>query len=249
MMNVSFRSTRYMFIVIIASIFLATFLLAALSGIGTVNALVWTVFGLLAIWYPADLVPETIAVNSSLLLVADSIAAIGFVVLTAFLTAMFYSFIRNVNLRQRSVMRRIRRLSGHVILSPMNSFSEAVNGELKSKGIPSVTITDNEREARRLYSRGELSVVGSASNIELLNAIRLQEAKAVVLCSDSPTENAMAAVTVKTYNKRVKIIARVNKEEDLPKLSKAGVHMVILPEVAAGTWLGSVIADKVLSRR
>jgi voltage-gated potassium channel len=178
--------------------------------------------------------------------VADALAAISFVILTAFLTAILYSFIRGINLQQGKMMRKVRKLRNHVIIAPFNSFSEALMDELDKKDVQGVIITDSERSARHLYAHNRLAVAGSANNIELLNAVGLHRALAVVLCSDNPTDNALAAVTVKTMNKRVRIIARVNKEEDLPKLSKAGVHMVILPEVAAGTWLGSVIAEKVL---
>ncbi len=246
MINVRIKGTRNLFIVIISSLFIMTFVLAALSGLGVSNAFIWTIFGVLAIWYPGELVADQVALNSVLLIAADAVAAIDFVILTAFLTAMFYNFIRGTNLKQRATMRKIRLLSNHVIIAPLNGFAEVLSDELSRKGVESVLITDTDREARRMHAHGKLAVVGSASNTELLEAIRLHDARAVVLCSDDPTENATAAVTVKTLNKRIKIIARVNKDEDLPKLSKAGVHVVILPEMAAGTWLGGMLSEKAM---
>ncbi len=248
MINVGIKSTRNLFVVIIASMFFATFVLAMAAGLDALNALVWTVLGVLAIWYPGELVADSVAMTSVPLLVADALAAIAFVILTAFLTSVFYSFIRGIDLRQRSTMRKVRRLTGHVIIAPLNSFAETLDQELSEKGVQSVIITDTDREARRMHARGKLAVVGSASSTDLLEAIRVHDAKAVVLCSDSAGENAIAAVTIKTLNKKVRIIARVNHDEDLPKLSKAGVHVVILPEVAAGTWLGGMISEKVLAQ-
>lgn len=247
MINVSIKSTRNLFIAIISSMFVVTFLLALVAGLDAPNALVWTVLGVLAIWYPGELVADQVAMTSLPLLVADALAAVAFVILTAFLTAMFYNFIRGVDLRQRSSMRKVRALSGHVIIAPLNGFAETLDQELSEKGVQSVMITDSDREARRMHAHGRLAVVGSASDTELLDAIRLRDARAVVLCSDSPSENAIAAVTIKTLNRKVRIIARVNRDEDLPKLSRAGVHVVILPEVAAGTWLGSMISERALA--
>lgn len=244
MIDITIKSTRNLFIAVIVLLFALTFTLAALSGMGTVNAFVWSVFGLLAISYPTELVPAQIALGSVLLLAADALAAISFFVLTAFLTATFYSSIRSINLRERGIMRKIRKLKSHVIITPFNGFAEAVIEELRAKGIGSVVITNNDRDARHLYAHSCLAVVGNAGSVELLNAVGLHRAMGVVLCSDNPTENALDAVTARTFNKRVKIIARVTKEEDLPRLSKAGVHTVILPEVAAGTYLGNAILEK-----
>jgi len=244
MIDITIKSTRNLFIVIIAALFAATLALALSSGIGTANALAWSILGVLAITYPTDLVPQQIAINSGLLLVADTLAAITFVILTAFLTATFYSFIRRVNLQRRGIMRRIRRLRAHVIITPFNGFAEAVIEELKSHGVESVVITGSERDARHLYAHSRLAVVGNAGNVDLLNAIGLHRAMGVVLCSDDTTENAIAAVTVRTFNRRVRVIARVTDEDDLPRLSKAGVHTVILPEVSAGTYIGNAIVDR-----
>lgn len=245
MLDITTRSTRKLFIAIIGSLFAVTFILAALSGIGVFNALAWSVLGLLAVYYPAELIAEPIAINSTLLLIADALAAIAFFVLAAFLTATFYSFIRNVNLRRRGIMRKIRRLRNHVIITPFNGFAEAIMEDLRAKGIEGVIITPSEREARHLYARSMLAVVGEAGNAELLSAIGLQRAIGVVLCADDPKQNALAAVAVRPFNTRVKIIARVTSIADLPKLTKAGVHSVILPEVSAGTYLGNVILRKV----
>jgi hypothetical protein len=57
MINVTFRDTKYIFVAIIASLFALTFALTALSGVGALTALIWSIFGLLAISYPGNLIP------------------------------------------------------------------------------------------------------------------------------------------------------------------------------------------------
>ncbi len=246
MIDINIKDTRNLFIALIVVLSFLTFWLAVAAGADVYNAFIWTILGVLAVWYPISIVSDQIAINSTVLAVADALGAVTFVLLTAFLTAMFYNFINGVDLRERGTLRKIRKLRDHVIIAPLNGFAEALEQELSAKGVRTVLIVGTEREAKRMYAHSKLAVVGDAGNTELLGAIRVNEAKAVVLCSNNPTENALAAITVKSLNKKVKIIARVNKDEDLPKLTEAGVHVVVLPEMAAGTWLGSMLSEKAM---
>jgi Trk K+ transport system NAD-binding subunit len=62
-----------------------------------------------------------------------------------------------------------------------------------------------------------------------------------VACSDDDIKNSMIAISAKAVGSKVKIITRVAKEENIPKLSRSGVYKCIMPEAAAGDRMSESI--------
>lgn len=223
----------------------AAIVLAIYAGVDLLSATLWSISGVLGVYYPG-LVSDKIGDTSAYILLADLALAFAFVLTTAFSSAFFFNFLKSIALWKRNVARRIRKLRGHTIIMPLNRFTTSLIRELDVAGAPVVVIADNDKEARHLYAKSRLVVVGDASNIDVLQAAGLQNAGAVILCSDNPIENTIVALTVRTFNKHVKIISRVSKEEDLVTIGKTGAQKLILPEVDAGADLGNVIRNKII---
>jgi hypothetical protein len=240
---VSLKSTWFIFVTPIVILFTIAFGLTIFSGIHPIVALVWSIAGVLGVYYP-DIIEYPLAIHNPYVLVGSALLAISFALMTAFSAALFLNFIKGINLRQRNVMRKIRILKRHAIVVPYNSFAESVMKELESASVPYVVITASEREAKHLYAHRKLAIVGDINSIELLEAAGLSKAMAIILCSENPTYNALVSVTVRTFNRTIKIVSRVSKEEDLTELTKAGVHKMILPEIAAGKDLGNIIKKR-----
>ena len=103
-----FKTAAYILVMVIIALFASSTVLAVYAGVGLLQALLWSVGNLMGIAYQG-LIPEAIALNNWLVIAADAIGAISFAVLTALLTAIFYSSIRNINVRQIRILRKIRR--------------------------------------------------------------------------------------------------------------------------------------------
>jgi Trk K+ transport system NAD-binding subunit len=52
-------------------------------------------------------------------------------------------------------------------------------------------------------------------------------------------------ITAKTINPNIKIISRVNDEDNIPQISRTNVNKIIIPDIAAGEKIGEEIINKI----
>ena len=83
--------------------------------------------------------------------------------------------------------------------------------------------------------------MGNPTIKETLIKAGIGNAAYMVACSDDDIKNSMIAISAKAVDSKIKIITRVAKEENLPKLSRSGVYKCIMPEVAAGDRMSESI--------
>ncbi|MEM0202108.1 MAG: NAD(P)-binding protein [Candidatus Micrarchaeaceae archaeon] len=245
MSNIKNRAL-YIFMILIAALFSISFLAALSSGVGAFRALVWSLLDTLDVSYPG-IIPYSLGITNLYILIGDIAGALAFALMAVALAGWFFDFIHHVNIKEKRTLARIRKMKDHTIIAPFNKFSEAVMEEMDGAGKGYVVLTDDERDARYLYEKSKLVLVGTIGSIELLKAANVDSARNIILCSDDDTRNSMIAVTVKSLNSKVHIITRAEKEEDLPKLMRSGAHRVILPEVTAGIDVGNKLKEVVMN--
>lgn len=238
--------TLYIFIVLIVIFFAISFLSALASGVSIFRALVWSVLDMLDVSYP-NIIPYALGISNSFILVGDVAGALAFALMAVALAGWFFDFIHHVNIKEKRTISRMKKMKKHAIIAPFNKFAEALMEDMDAAGKPYVILTDDERDARYLYERSKLVLVGTVGSVELLKAAGVDNAGTVILCSDDDTRNSLIAVTVKSLNSKVHVITRAEKEEDLPKLIRSGAHRVVLPEIAAGIDIGEKLKSVVMS--
>jgi voltage-gated potassium channel Kch len=187
--------------------------------------------------------------SNPLVLISKILDAGIFPILTVVLAAWFFDFITNIGLRERIVISKINKVEGHVIVVPYNGFAKSVLQELRGSNIKTVTIAQNKRELRELYNEGELAIESNMKSVETYDIARVSKARYVVACGKDDIENAIISITAKTANPDVRIISRVNKEENVTRLQNAGAQKTILTESAAGEDIGNEISRRLLSKR
>lgn len=237
---ISYRDKLFIFITPISILFTISFGLAVLSGIDPITSLLWSTSGILGVYYPS-LINYSLGIHNPYLAAGDALLAISYALMTALSATLFFNFIKNVNIYQKSMIRKIKKLKNHIIIVPFNSFSETVMAKLDHAKVKYVVITANEKDAKHLYKKGKLVIVGDTNSIDVLDAAGLPKSNGIILCSEDPTFNSLTAITVRTFNKHIHIVSRVNNEEDLPKLSRSGIRKLVLPEISAGIDLSNVI--------
>ena len=189
------------------------------------------------------LIPEGMLSNT-LLVIADILNVFVFALLTVVFAAWFYRFMSNVHVREKIVLSKIRNLSGHVIVVPFNGFAKLLMEDMHKKGIKAVTITSDRNALSRLYDARELALLGDIKYADTFDSVGLGKASFVVACSDNDMHNAMIAITAKTANPHIGVIAKVSSEANIPKLNIAGAYKVVMPEVIAGESVGDEIAKR-----
>lgn len=219
-------------------LFIISYAMLIFSGINPFIALLWNVISSFDI--NLDILP-TAAATQPLVLAASLVDAFIFAILAVVLATMFFDLLKQINIRKRFVMSRIRRIEQHVIIVPYNSFASNMAKELAAIGQKSIIITETEAEAHQLYKRNELALVGDPKRADIFSLAEIGKAKYVIACSDNDLDNALIAITAKSANARARIIARVSNLDNISKISSAGAYRMIMPEITAGAEMGDTI--------
>lgn len=234
-----------MFIIVIV-LFLVSVAITVAAGFGIKEAILGNALDSLQVVYGFE---RFGTVSNPLFFTSKLLDAAIFPILTVLLATWFFDSINNINIRERLVLSRVSRLKGHVIVTPYNSFAKSLVHELKNAGMNTVVIAESKKELLSLYRENGLSIEGNIQSVETFKAAKIENAKCVVACSKNDTQNAMITITAKTASPNTKIIARVNKEENMDRLEKAGAHKTVLSEVTVGNEMGLELSKRLLSRR
>ena len=235
------RTTWYTVVIIALVLFVTANVLMLLAHVPLGIAVAQNILEALQVNYV--LIPQSM-IGNTLLVIADILNAFVFALFTVVIAAWFYRFMSSVSVRERIALSRIRGLSGHVIVVPFNGFAKLILEDLRHSGIKAVTITSDKNSLARLYNTGELALLGNVKYTDAFESARIDRASFVVACSDDDMQNALIAITAKTANPHIGVIAKVSNEANIPKLNMAGAYKLIMPEVIAGESVGNEIARR-----
>ena len=224
------------------ALFIISNILTMIGGFTLPQALLWN--SVSTVHLDFDYVPFS-AVTNPYTVVADIIDALVFTLMAFALATVTYEFIRKLRIEDRINYTKIKRLNKHVILAPLNQFSEALAEELEREHVPCVVIRAPDSEHIHAHRKGVITVLGETRSIGTFTALGIERAQSVVACSDDDIENAMIILTAKSARAGIKIISRSSSVESIPRLSKAGAIKIIMPEVSAGTRMGEDMITKI----
>lgn len=243
---VNTRRTIHTLIVIVVFFFMLSVMLSVASGIGVQEAFIDNALDSLQVNY--SLAQFSSASNPPFLL-ATLLDATIFPILTVILATVFFDFINNININERLILTKIKKLKNHVIVVPYNSFAKSVMSELKGAGMKYVTIASSKKDLMQLYKSNELVLEGDLRSVETFNIAGLNKARCVVACGKDDIQNALISITAKAADPDMIIITRLNDDENLDKLEKAGAYKTVFMESTAGKDMGEEIAKRLLSKR
>ncbi len=236
-----FKSAPFILIFSALTLFAISFDLLLLAGVQPWLDLMWNVLSSLDVNY--QMLPQAVS-ESPLVFTASLVDAFIFAALAVALAALFFDFLKRINLSERRVIARIRGLRGHVILVPYNNFADYLSAELKNVGVECVIIAERESEVRSLHARRQMALVGDPKSTEIFRTAGLARAKYVIACSDDDVQNALITVTAKSVSQKAKIMSRITDIENISKLGRAGAYRMIMPEVTAGTDIAGEIVRR-----
>ncbi len=235
------RNTNYILLATAALLFTVAVVLTAAAGVKIGVSLVWNLLAALYVYY--DLIPAKLA-DTPFVLVASLLDAFVFALITVFLATWFTQLLRSINISEYLSISKIKRLKGHVIIVPYNSFSRTLAEEMRKAGMKFVVLAENQLQASKLYSRDMLVVVGTMRGEDSFKNAGIDRASYVIACDDDDVKNALIAITAKDANPEIKVVSRVIDEENMAKLDKAGASWVILPSITAGENIGDEIVKR-----
>ena len=144
----------------------------------------------------------------------------------------------------RSRMRKeIARLNGHVVVCGWGQVGQAICATLLEEGERVVVI---DRNAAVANQQPILSVVGEATNDEVLLAAGVDRARSLVVALDGESDNLYVALSGRALNPDIFIVARAVGPSSGAKLRQAGADRVVNPhEIGAGRMSSFVLHPNV----
>jgi voltage-gated potassium channel len=135
-----------------------------------------------------------------------------------------------------------KRVKNHVIVCGYGTKGRAAVGTLLENGLDKsqvVVVETDPGAVRQAQSDGLVVVEGSATRSTVLKEARVEDAKAIIIATDSDDASVLVTLTVRQLTAgKVSIIAAAREAENAPLLRQSGAHHVIVSSATAGRLLG-----------
>jgi CPA2 family monovalent cation:H+ antiporter-2 len=140
-------------------------------------------------------------------------------------------------------------LSNHVVIAGFGRVGAAVAARLRAEKIPFIAVDLDAHliiQARRL---GEPVFYGDITRAEILDAVHIERARALVVAMDNP-KAALQLVSLMNYIfPDLPVYARARNETHARELEQAGAHTVVPELVATGVKLAGSIVEGALAEK
>ncbi len=143
-----------------------------------------------------------------------------------------------------SAMPELPALEGHVVLAGFGRVGRLIAEILEQQQIPYVALDNDAAAVTEHHRRGAPVFVGDAGRAELLGALGVQAASAVVLTMDDPPAALRAVLAIRTASPDVAILARARDEPHAQALLEAGASTVIPETLEAGLQLAGAVTER-----
>ena len=140
-------------------------------------------------------------------------------------------------IRRRRMQKEIDRLSGHIVLCGYGQVGRAIHRELAAESRTVVVVDRRGLDDDELV----LSIIGEATDDDVLVAAGLERASTLVLALDSDVDNLYVALTARSMCPGLFIVARSNNSTAEPKLRQAGVDRVVNTHEIGGSRMAALV--------
>lgn len=141
--------------------------------------------------------------------------------------------------RYRRMERRMHDISNHYIVCGVGRTGIHVVEELLAVGENVVAVDQDDRLLDELRARDVLTVVGDATDDDVLARAGLVRAKGIVAALDDDKTNLFVVVTARQTNARLRIVAKALSPTAAEKFKRAGADAVVTPNFIGGMRIAS----------
>jgi voltage-gated potassium channel len=139
----------------------------------------------------------------------------------------------------RRLRRRVNALSGHFIVVGYGRTGREVAADLAHAGAQVVVIDPSATVCEAARAEGLLVVEGDGSRDAVLRAAGVERAQGLAATSASDAVNVFVALTARRLSQSLRILARLDDEENEDKARTAGADDVVRPHAIGGTTLAN----------
>jgi len=128
-----------------------------------------------------------------------------------------------------------------VILFGCHRLGYSISEKLSKMEKNFIVIDFNPEAVKMLKARKINAVYGDATNVELLDRLKLGEAKMLISTLSKLEDNLVLLRKVRSYSKDIPVILTSNNLEDAIELYKNGASYVVLPHFLSGELIAELI--------
>lgn len=136
--------------------------------------------------------------------------------------------------RRKRMRRRIDALDNHFIICAYGRVGRTVAREFEAQGVDFVVVEAQEDLEEVMVRDGVAYLVADPSLEPALKAAGVERARGLVCAVDSDATNVYIALTARSLNPDIFIVARAAEPYSAERLTKAGADRVISPYVTSG---------------
>ena len=130
---------------------------------------------------------------------------------------------------RRKLFKDISKLRDHYIISGAGRVGIRVIDEFRRKNVDYIVIERDQNVAQQLLMRGDLVLVGDATDEAVLDGANVREARGLITAASSDAENVYIVLTARGLNPNLYIVARAFDETAERNLVRAGANKVVSP--------------------
>ena len=164
-------------------------------------------------------------------------------VVTSFTRFLVEGVFRNYY-KDNKVKKRIKRLSGHVIVCGYGRNGKQAIVELQDHKQEFVILEYNKEVAEEIREETDyLYIEGDATHEEILEAARINKARALITTMPNDADNLFIVLTARQLNPDLRIISRASEDKADSKLKRAGANNVIMPDKIGGQRMAKLVVQ------
>jgi voltage-gated potassium channel len=140
------------------------------------------------------------------------------------------SFIEYMHVRD--LEGRLKHMKNHYIIAGGGRVGEEVAKRLEERKHKYVIVEQDLKRIKELRKLKKPVLYGDASDFEVLKKAHIEHAKTILLTLPQAEKNLLVALLAKEHNPQITIHARADSDDYVSVLKKAGVSLIVIPEIA-----------------
>ncbi len=148
---------------------------------------------------------------------------------------------------RRRMQKAIDQLHDHYIICGAGRVGQTVCERLAEKSMPFVVVEKDADRMQWVRSHGSMVLEGAATEDELLILAGIQRAKGLICATESDSDNIVITLSARELNPDIQIISRVNDNQSMRKLHRAGATRVVAPAIQGGNDIAELLIHPNLS--
>jgi voltage-gated potassium channel len=142
---------------------------------------------------------------------------------------------------ERRRRRAIEALRDHYIICGFGRVGRRVAEEFRHEGAPFVVLDFSSEAKEAADEEGVLFIEGNGTDDDDLRSTGIERARGLVAASDDDADNLYIALSARSANPNLLIVARASNEDAAKKLRLAGADRIVQPYQAAGRSMANLL--------